>query len=199
MPTLSPHPSSTRTRTRSAEYGAPGNFLTRDAGFGIMNANARRLVLFVTVTVIALGLDQGSKAWAHTLPPGVPQPVIDGYWDWQLVYNDGIAFSLLRGQKVVLALIAVLAVGAIGYAARATKPEQRLRRVAYGLIAGGALGNLIDRVRDGAVTDFVRWHIRDHMWPVFNVADALLLAGVALVLSAGIFERRHARDLTVQT
>jgi signal peptidase II len=159
----------------------------------------RRLVLFVTVTVIALGLDQASKAWAHTLPVGVPHPVVDGFWDWQLAYNEGIAFSLLRGQKILLALIAVIAVGAIGYAANATRPEQRLRRVAYGLVAGGALGNFIDRVRDGAVTDFVRWHVHDHMWPIFNAADALLLIGVVLLLTAGIFERRSARRLTVQT
>lgn len=49
------------------------------------------------------------------------------------------------------------------------------------MIAGGALGNLIDRVRHGAVTDFIRWRAGDHRWPIFNVADALLLVGVVLL------------------
>jgi signal peptidase II len=65
--------------------------------------------------------------------------------------------------------------------------------VAYALIAGGALGNLVDRIRDGAVTDFVRWRIHEHRWPIFNVADAALLVGVALfVVERAITHNRPA-------
>jgi signal peptidase II len=63
------------------------------------------------------------------------------------------------------------------------------------LIAGGALGNLIDRVRDGAVTDFVRWRIHDHRWPIFNLADAALVAGVALILLGELRARRAPQRL----
>ena len=80
-----------------------------------------------------------------------------------------------------------------------TRPAQRLRRAAYAVIAGGALGNLIDRIRDGAVTDFVRWRVHDHMWPIFNVADAALLAGVALLLVDPIFSRRAEARRMLET
>jgi signal peptidase II len=60
------------------------------------------------------------------------------------------------------------------------------------MVAGGALGNLVDRLHDGAVTDFVRWRINDHRWPIFNVADAALLIGVAILLIEGLRTRRRA-------
>jgi signal peptidase II len=160
----------------------------------------RRLLVFVALAVFVLALDQGSKAWAHTLPVGVPQPVVDGYWDWQLAYNDGVAFSTFAGHgatRVVLPVIALGAVLALGVAAARTKPAQRTKRFAYGAIAGGALGNVVDRLRDGAVTDFVRWHIHDHMWPVFNLADAVLLVGVVVLVTEGFLARGPAARRTL--
>jgi signal peptidase II len=72
-----------------------------------------------------------------------------------------------------------------------TRPEQRLQRIALAMIAGGALGNLIDRMRDGAVTDYVRWRIGDAKWPIFNVADAALLIGVVLLLAESFVRWRR--------
>ena len=172
-------------------------------------------VVFAVILVASLAADQLSKAWARTLPvapagcalpgemlagrcAGVPKPVVDGYWDWELAYNPGVAFSVFAsaaghtGMRVILAVIALIALIGISLVALRAPPEQRGRRAAYALIAGGALGNLIDRVRDGAVTDFVRWRIHDHRWPIFNVADALLLVGVALLLLDGLRARRTA-------
>ena len=176
---------------------------------------------FVVAVCVVLAFDQGSKAWARTLPTrpancgvaelaklacaGVPQPVIDGYWDWELAENRGAAFSILERShgarlfatetagQIVLALIAAAALVWIGIVASGTQPEQRAKRLGLALVAGGALGNLVDRVRDGAVTDFVRWHVRDHMWPIFNVADAALLIGVVLLLADNLIVRRRTR------
>ena len=167
----------------------------------------RRAAIFATVLALVVALDQGSKAWARTLPVspagcdvpgaliaracrGVPRPVIEGYWDWELAFNTGAAFSSLTGSRLLLGALAAAALGLLGAMAWRARPEQRLRRVALALVAGGALGNLIDRVRDGAVTDFVRWRIGDARWPIFNVADAALLVGVALLLIEGIAARR---------
>ena len=150
----------------------------------------RRLLVFVALALVVLALDQGSKAWARTLPLGVPQPVVAGYWDWQLAYNDGSAFSLFRGATIVLSLVAAVAVVGVGAAASKTRPEQRAKRVGYAAVAGGAIGNLVDRLRDGAVTDFVHWHVHDHNWPVFNLADAALLLGVVLLVTDGFLARR---------
>jgi signal peptidase II len=158
-------------------------------------------VIFLAVLAIAVLADQGTKAWARTLPvhpsnctvdelaaqhcTGVPQTVVDGYWDWELAFNDGMAFSKFRGKAIVLSLIAMAALIMLGVMAARTQPEQRLKRVALALIAGGALGNLIDRLRDGAVVDFVRLHVHEHRWPIFNVADMVLVAGVILLIIEG--------------
>ena len=171
--------------------------------------------MFAVILIATLLADQGTKAWAHTLPVhptgcvqpdqllafhcfGVPQPVVDGYWDWELAYNPGVAFSTFAsftghaGMQVILSLIAVLALVGIAVLALRTSPHERGKRLAYALVAGGALGNLVDRLQDGAVTDFVRWRIHDHRWPIFNLADAALLIGVALLLIAGMRTRRTA-------
>jgi signal peptidase II len=148
---------------------------------------------FVVLVFLVLAFDQGSKAWARTLPVGVPQTVVDGYFDWEHAQNPGAAFSSFTGEtgaRIALSAIAAIAIAAIGYAAWRTRPEHGLRRAAYAVIAGGALGNLVDRVRLGSVTDFVRWHVHDHMWPIFNVADAALLVGVGLLFLAAARERR---------
>jgi signal peptidase II len=167
----------------------------------------RRAVIFAAILALVVALDQGSKAWARTLPVspagcdvpaeliaqrchGVPQPLIDGYWEWELAFNTGAAFSSFLGSQLVLGALACVALIALGVMAWRARPEQRLRRIALATIAGGALGNLIDRVRDGAVTDFVRWRVGEARWPIFNVADVALLVGVALLLLEGLAERR---------
>ena len=171
----------------------------------------RRGVIFIAMLLVTLALDQGSKAWARTLPVepagcttaalaahecrGVPQPVIAGLWDWELALNDGAAFSSFRGSRVLLTLLALGALVMLGVMAARTTPEQRLERVALAMIAGGALGNLIDRMRDGAVTDFVRWHYHEHRWPIFNVADVVLVIGVALLMMESVLGRRRPATL----
>src|SRR4029077_3617868 len=100
-------------------------------------------------------------------------------------------FAGRTGARVILSLIAAAALVAVAIAAMRAGRDRWLRRAGYALIAGGALGNLIDRVRDGAVTDFVRWRIHDHLWPIFNVADAALLIGVAVLLAEGMLRRRE--------
>ena len=157
-------------------------------------------VMFLAVLLLVVGIDQGSKVWARSLPTspadcttaqlaaqhcrGVPQPVIEGVWDWERAANPGAAFSTLIGSRVALSLIALAALIGLGVAASRTRPDERLKRAALAMIAGGALGNLVDRVRDGAVTDFVRWKAWAHLWPIFNVADAALLVGVVLFVVA---------------
>lgn len=145
----------------------------------------RRAVIFVAIFLCTAGFDQGTKQWAQTLPPGERVAVIDGVWDWELAMNKGVAFSTFADipyAQILLSILAAVMLVAIGVLAMRARPEERMKRVALALIAGGALGNLIDRVRDGAVTDFIRWRVGDHLWPIFNVADAALLIGVVLLV-----------------
>src|SRR5262245_29801473 len=132
-------------------------------------SSRRGAAVFTVILIATLAADQGSKAWAHTLPVhprgcaqpagllagrciGMPQPVVDGYWDWELAYNPGVAFSTFAsfaggtGMRVILALIAVVALVGIGLLALRAAPDERLKRIAYALVAGGALGNLLDRL-----------------------------------------------------
>jgi signal peptidase II len=159
-----------------------------------------RILFFLAILVTSAGFDQGSKEWARdALPAHVARPVIDGYWDWQLEQNPGAAFSTLAATgstatllHVGFGVIALVALIALGIAAARTRPDQRLKRTALALIAGGALGNLIDRIVAGDVTDFVRWHWHEHMWPIFNVADAALVIGVALLVGDELLARRKS-------
>ena len=151
-----------------------------------------RGVSFLAVLACTTGFDFASKEWARdTLTEGVPQPVIEGVWDWELAYNTGAAFSSFTGSQLLLSLIACAALVMLGVMAARTRPEQHLRRISLAMIAGGAVGNLIDRIRDGAVTDFVRWKAGEFSWPIFNVADVALVIGVALMTIDGFLESRR--------
>jgi signal peptidase II len=158
-----------------------------------MASRVGRAAAFLAIFLCSAGFDQASKGWAHSLPPGDPQPVISGVWDWELARNPGIAFSTFAGSnaQVLLSILAAVMLVIVGVLAYRTRPDQRLERAGFALIAGGALGNLIDRVRDGAVTDFIRWRIGEHRWPIFNVADAFLVIGVALILLSPLVHRLH--------
>jgi signal peptidase II len=172
---------------------------------------SRRAVIFVALVIGTFAFDQGSKAWARTLPVdpagcttadlaahrcrGVPQPVIAGFWEWELAANDGVAFSSFRGKRVVLSLLATAVLVWLGIMAWRTKPQERMKRWGLALVFGGALGNLFDRVFHGAVTDFVRWRFEEHRWPIFNVADVALVIGVALLLLESVVAKRRPATL----
>jgi signal peptidase II len=123
---------------------------------------SRRWLLPVVVFVVTVLADQGSKAWARdALPHGRPVSVVDGFWDWELAYNRGAAFSMLgdSNARIALSLIGVVALLAIGWMLLRARPDQRLLRAGLAFAAGGALGNLIDRIGTGAVTERGRWNL----------------------------------------
>jgi signal peptidase II len=142
-------------------------------------------VLALAAGVVAL--DQATKAVAlAVLPPGAPVEVVPGLVALTLVMNPGLAFGLLGGLPVAWRwLVAVLSLGALlvltRVAVRVLAPGSALDRAALGLIFGGAVGNLIDRARFGAVVDFVDLHYRGWHWPAFNAADSAISLGVALL------------------
>lgn len=141
----------------------------------------------LAVAGVVLVLDQLTKVLAlDHLVPGVPVPVIAGLLDLTLVLNPGLAFGLLSGLppawRWVVALLSVVALAVLArVAVRVLAQGRRLERLAIGLIFGGAVGNLIDRARFGAVVDFVDVHVRGWHWPAFNVADSAITVGVALL------------------
>ena len=156
------------------------------------------------IRVLALGggvvlLDQITKAVALAyLAPGVHVHVVPGFVALTLVMNPGLAFGILgtvpAGWRWIVAVLSLTALVVLARVALRILPEGRgLDHVAVGLIFGGAVGNLIDRLRFGAVVDFVDLHVKSYHWPAFNVADASITIGVTL-LALRLMARPAASD-----
>jgi len=144
--------------------------------------------------LLVLAADQGSKYWVlHVLDlPDLRQVVLLPVLNLTYVQNQGVTFGLLNGlgswSHFVLAGIALVVVVALGIWMR--RAENTLMAVSIGAIAGGAVGNVIDRLRYGWVVDFIHAHIGDWSWYVFNVADAAIVCGVALLILESQFRRQ---------
>ncbi len=108
------------------------------------------------------------------------------FWNWVLAFNQGAAFSFLADQPGWQRwLFSALALGVSAWIALELKKPQPLRlALALTLVMGGALGNVIDRVRFGAVVDFIQWHVAGYYWPAFNVADSAITLGAVLLVLA---------------
>ena len=110
--------------------------------------------------------------------------VVDNVWHWRLSMNPGSAFGLFSSQdgaRIGLSIVGILAVFAMLWMLRKARSDQKILHWALALVTGGAIGNLIDRIYFGVVTDFILWRYHTHEWPVFNVADIVLVVGVGLM------------------
>jgi signal peptidase II len=148
--------------------------------------------------VLVLLADQASK-WAMLSPIQLPQRgqiVLAPVLNLSMVWNRGVTFGLLTGfgawGHLLLAGVAICVVAALGVWLR--RAETRLAAIALGAIAGGAIGNVIDRLRYGAVVDFIDAHIGDLHWYVFNLADAAIVCGVIALVIDSRWPRRAPAD-----
>ena len=140
------------------------------------------------LAVAVFALDQGLKAIVRgAMLPGESITVIPGFLSITRISNDGGAFGILSGSQVVLLIGSAIAVGIVLWML-VTGQSSRSTNVGCGLILGGAAGNLLDRISTGEVTDYIHFSF----WYVFNVADAAITVGVALLLLAAL--RPAGRD-----
>jgi signal peptidase II len=144
---------------------------------------------------LVLGLDQASKLLVlRELELGRPLVVVPGYFRLELWMNPGGVWGLGQevGQIARLVLFIVLPVAitivALWHAWQAPA-SARWRQLAIALVVGGAIGNLIDRLRLGQVVDFFVLHVGEHAWPAFNVADSAICVGVVLLMACVMLER----------
>ena len=119
------------------------------------------------------------------------QPVIPGLFNLTYLTNTGAAFGMLAGaqsvwRQVFFVGVAVAAIGVMVFSYRQFHNQGKIFAHAIGLIAGGAVGNLIDRLRFGAVVDFLDFYVGTHHWPAFNVADSAICVGVGLFILGSI-------------
>lgn len=163
---------------------------------------SRRFGPVLLIGLAVLVLDQLTKAIVTAridLHDSVP--VIENFVDIVHVRNPGAAFSLLasapawfRGPFFIVVTLG--AIGALGYVAARLEAEDRVLRLALSGVLGGALGNLIDRLRYGEVIDFISVHWRQYQWPAFNVADSSITVAVTVVVLHSFFWRGAPIDHT---
>jgi signal peptidase II len=191
----------------------------------------RRWRNFTILSLLALFADQITKIWARASLPtmghatgpdgqclipadlesrvcvGRPVSVIESFWHWRLSMNPGSAFGLFSGggaaARYGLTAVGIVAVFAMLTMLKKARVDQKVLHWALALIAAGAVGNLIDRIYYGVVTDFILWHLGQPQangiqweleWPVFNVADIVLVIGVGLMVIDMIQDWRRDRD-----
>jgi signal peptidase II len=150
-------------------------------------------LLGVLAAVIVLVVDQASKSWIlyDLRLPELGQVIVLPVLNFTMVWNRGVTFGLLNGfggwSYLALAGVAFAVVVALGIWLR--RAESRVVAMALGAIVGGALSNVIDRLRYGAVVDFIQAHLGAWSWYVFNVADAAIVCGVATLLLDSLLRR----------
>jgi len=147
------------------------------------------LIILLALSVIAV--DRWTKYYiqSHMLP-GMSIPVISHVFHITYVLNSGAAFSLLEHQTGLFIGIALVILAAIGYYYPWIAAGSLLLRAGVGLAAGGAIGNLIDRIETGYVVDFLDFRI----WPVFNVADMAIVVGLGLIAMQILYFSRKEDD-----
>lgn len=140
------------------------------------------------IGLLIVSLDQGTKYIIETKVRLYTKiSVIPGFFDIVHIKNRGVAFGIMSDNKsvwplVIFPAINILAFAVLVYLYRTTPATDKITRGSFLLIATGAVGNFIDRIRnDGGVTDFLLFYINQYQWPAFNVADSCITVGVALL------------------
>ncbi len=145
---------------------------------------------WLLLAILVIVLDQYSK-WLVLQHFELYQTLrLTSWFNLTLAYNTGAAFSFLNDaggwQRWLFVVLAVVISGVLLVWLRRAQ-QLRLQALALALVIGGAIGNVIDRVRLGYVIDFIDWHYQDWHWPVFNIADSAISVGVVLLIVDSLF------------
>lgn len=149
----------------------------------------RRAWVVLVVAGMVITLDQLTKEWVRMNIPKygsmIPLPALGEYFVFEHVDNYGAAFGILQNQGMLFVVIAVVVAIAILVYVRYLPTEHNFVRILLGLQLGGAVGNLVDRINQGFVTDFVKMGIPGvYYWPNYNIADSSIVVGV---IALGIY------------
>jgi len=150
---------------------------------------------WLLLTILVIVLDQYSK-WLVLQHFELYQTLrLTAWFNLTLAYNTGAAFSFLNDaggwQRWLFVVLAVVISGVLLVWLRRAQ-QLRQQALALALVIGGAIGNVIDRVRLGYVIDFIDWHYRDWHWPVFNIADSAISVGVVLLIADSLLNDRDS-------
>jgi len=160
-----------------------------------MKAFYRKYMRLAGVAGFIVIADQITKALIlKSMPLYHSVPVVRGFFSITHIQNPGGAFGFLAGQSanlriIVFLFISSLAVGLIFWLYKNTPKTHPWLATAFAMILGGAVGNLIDRIRFGKVVDFLDFHLGDLHWPAFNVADSAISIGIAIFIFHLLFKK----------
>lgn len=149
-------------------------------------------LVWLLLSAVVIGVDQLTKAIVlHTLVPYMPHPVVPHLLNWTLAFNPGAAFSFLAGgsgwQTWLFSILAIaVSIGLTVWLDRTPRGDWRTA-LPVALIIGGALGNLLDRLVHGQVTDFIQVYWHNWSYPAFNVADSAISVGAVMLIAFGLF------------
>ncbi len=153
-----------------------------------------RLARWLALALVVLLLDQASKTWVLANLRLMDRQAMTSFFNLVLVFNPGASFSFLAdagGWQKWFFVILASAISLWLLAMLRTHAQERLLPAALSLILGGAIGNVVDRLRFDAVVDFLDFHLAGYHWPAFNVADSAITAGVALMLLHQFFQPKE--------
>jgi signal peptidase II len=154
----------------------------------------------VVLLLTAIGLliaDQVTKALVVAdLAVGQRVSVIGDVVQVWHAQNRGAAFSLFQGGTIVFLVVSVLSVGLVAYFQRALRERSPWLHVVLGMVLGGTLGNLVDRLRQGYVTDWLSIGLGDTRWPTFNIADASVVIGIGILVLYLVLTNPDRREAT---
>jgi signal peptidase II len=148
-----------------------------------MTRRHKQVILFLVIAALVIAVDQATKSWTrHNLAVGESLPA-EGVLRLTHVQNTGATFGLFANQSALLAITLIICLLLIWLAFRYFIPMGKAGTISLGLIFGGAVGNLLDRIRHGYVTDFFDVRLwGDFHWPAFNIADTALVTGVVVLV-----------------
>jgi len=142
----------------------------------------RFLMIPLAAMAAIIVLDQAAKGLIRTNDPGWKKEIIPDFFNLYYVNNTGVAFGLFSGYSRLFGILAAVAVIVLFFMFMTTPRTDTARRWAFTFLIGGAMGNLVDRLFRGHVTDFLDFQIRGYHWPAFNVADMAVCLGVGIFI-----------------
>ena len=151
-----------------------------------MAESQRTKAAYLLLSLAVLVADQWSKLWVEqSLPLHQPMTIIPGFLNFTHVRNSGVAFGMfaeggVRGTLILTGL-GLVALAVVGLYFWRTPAQDRLMLTSLALILGGAVGNLMDRIAAGFVTDFIDAYVGTYHWHTFNVADSAITIGITLM------------------
>ena len=149
------------------------------------------IILVVILVSVLLGIDLLFKYLVSTYLTTVN--IIDNFFSLTYVLNDGAAFSLFASRTYLLILIALICLFFIIYELK-NNLDDRVLSIGYSLVLAGLLGNFIDRLIDGYIIDYLSFKILGYSYPIFNLADILIVVGIVIVIIKEILKERGKKD-----